>query len=55
VFSALIISALLLSGAWLVAANHIWVGYGLVGLATLWLLGHALREAYFELGRRDRS
>lgn len=54
IFSALIISALLLSGAWLVAARHTWVGFGLVALATLWLLGHLARELYLELGRRDR-
>ena len=54
IFSALIISALLLSGAWLVSAQHTWVGFSLIGLATLWLLGHVAREAYLELGRRDR-
>jgi len=55
VFSAMIISALLLSGAWLVAAQHTWVGFGLIALATLWLLTHVAREIYLELGRRDRS
>lgn len=54
VFSALIISALLLSGAWLVAGGHHWVGFGLIALATLWLFVHLAREAYLELGRRDR-
>jgi len=54
VFSALIISALLLSGAWLAASQHLWVGFGLIALAAIWLSGHVARELYLELGRRDR-
>jgi len=54
VFAAVIVSALLLSGAWLVASNHDWVGFSLIALATVWLLTHAAREFYLEFGRRDR-
>ncbi len=55
IFSGLITSALLLSGAWLTSANHRWTGFTLIGLATFWLFVHAAREAYFDFGRRDRS
>jgi ubiquinone biosynthesis protein len=53
-FSALIVAALLLSGAWLVAADHAIVGYGLVGVAVVWLCIHAARELYYDFGSRRR-
>jgi ubiquinone biosynthesis protein len=52
VFSALVASASLLAGAWLLAAEHDRLGIGLLAFALLLILAHLLRDAYH--GLRDR-
>jgi ubiquinone biosynthesis protein len=48
-FSGLTASALLLSGAWLLADGMEITGYVLWGVAALWIIAHLLRSAYLEL------
>jgi hypothetical protein len=54
IFGGLLTSALLLSGAWLLATDHWLFGGGLwIGCAA-WLSWHSLREVQRALGRRSR-
>ena len=46
IFSGLIAAALLVTGGLVLAARYEVVGFVLMGLAMLWLLGHALFDAY---------
>lgn len=51
-FTALVSSALLLAGAFLVARDQRYVGYALLGAAGLFLTWHAWREIFYDLRRR---
>jgi ubiquinone biosynthesis protein len=51
-FSALIISALLVAGAWLLASSHDWIGYALLAVAVLWLGAHTTHELYYDFKNR---
>lgn len=55
VFSALVASALLLSGAWLVSADSPILGGILIALAVMLFLGHVSVDAYRGFRRRRRS
>jgi ubiquinone biosynthesis protein len=48
VFSALLLSSLVLAGAWLLASDHDVVGIALLSLAVVWLLMHATRDTIRE-------
>jgi ubiquinone biosynthesis protein len=49
VFSGIVASALLLAGAWLLAANHQRLGFGLLAFAMLVIFAHLLRDVYVSL------
>jgi ubiquinone biosynthesis protein len=52
IFSALVLSALLLAGAWLLASSRDYAGYALIATAVLWLGAHGAHELYHDFKNR---